>query len=226
MKISKAIDKAVMNALESEHEKALNQLLYHNKEFSNILPMHTANMNIMINESTGECAIRPVIIPEIAIYIDAMGIRDDADKRYKGISRDKIEYHIVSNNASFPLSHVYSHSGYLCLGNIFVPPYVPLHSPQQPLETLFLHNDRNYHHGGPELMVTQSMVSDIKMILLYSLPKSSYKKIPIELIPGNWVINDKIWHLSAWILTSLPKDMAFNLMQKIYNIVFPNKKTK
>lgn len=213
MKLNNVIDPAIRRTLESENEKALRKMM-HNRDLSTIIPMHTANMSIY-SFNTGE-QIQKTIIPELAIYIDKNGIRDEQ------ISRSSITYRIAYNNAPIPLSHVYNDSGSLCLGNIFVPALVPLHSPQLPLETLFLHNDRNMNHGNPKLPISSELEHRIKTTLDRMTLEYNGRQFPLEIKDSdNWVKYDILWRIGAEMLELFPKKKAFENMDVIFKMIFP-----
>lgn len=217
MKLNNVIDPAIRRTLESENEKALRKIMHH-RDLSTIIPMHTANMSIY-SFNTDE-QIQKTIIPELAIYIDKNGIRD------KQISRSSITYRIAYNNAPIPLSHVYNDSGSLCLGNIFVPALIPLHSPQLPLETLFLHNDRNMNHGNPKLPISYDLERKIKKTLDEMMQEYNGKPFPLEFEDSiNWVKYDILWQIGAEMLKAFPKDKAFENMDIIFKMIFPPTET-
>lgn len=216
MKLTNIIDPAIRRTMESENEKALRKMM-HNRDLSTIIPMHTANMNIY-QEFSNEPQIRPTIIPELAIYIDKNGIKDDQ------LSRNSITYRIAYNNAPIPLSHVYNDSGSLCLGNIFVPAFVSIHSPQLPLETLFLHNDRNMNHGNPKLPVSCELERKIKITLDRMMQEYNGRPFPFPLRiedSVNWVQYDILWQIGSEMLKSFPKKKAFENMDVIFKMIFP-----
>lgn len=213
MKLTNIIDPAIKRTMESENEKALRKMM-HNRELSTIIPMHTANMNIYADGN--EPQIRPTIIPELAIYIDKSRIKNGQ------LSRNSITYRIAYNNAPIPLSHVYNDSGSLCLGNIFVPAFVPLHSPQLPLETLFLHNDRNMAHGNPKLPISRELEHRIKTTLDRMTLEYNGRSFPLEFKESvNWVKYDILWQIGAEMLKLFPKEKAFENMNVIFKMIFP-----
>lgn len=213
MKLSNIIDPAIRRNMESENEKALRKIL-HNRDLSTIIPMHTANMRIY-SDSLDD-PVRPTIIPELSIYIDKHGIKNDQ------LSRTAITYRIAYNNAPIPLSHVYNDSGSLCLGNIFVPALVPLQSPQLPLETLFLHNDRNMNHGNPKLEISNDLADKIQHTLDTMMQEYKGELFPIRIDKSvNWVKYDILWQIGAHMLSIFPKKSAFANMDIIFKLIFP-----
>ena len=218
MKISTELDKNIQNALASEHLRALNKVIK-NKDFATVIPMHTAKMKIT-NPTIGETSIKDVIIPELAIYTDKSSITED-----KKINRGVIDYRIANNGEPFPLAHVYRSSGHLCLGNIFVPNLISIYNPQQPLETLFLHNDRNENHGRPVIKVSVAMRKAIFQLLQSEIPsftnEKNENKLPFDIETPNWVQFDTLWNISAWLLERTSKQSAFTIMEEIFLILYP-----
>lgn len=224
MKVTTKIDPNILRTMESENKKALRQIL-HNRDLSTIIPIHTANMSIYKpeNDDRNLPKIRPTIIPPLAIYIDTKGIKNGK------LSRASITYRIAYNNNPIPLSHVYNNSGSLCLGSIFVPAFVPVHSPQLPLETLFLHNDRNVNHGQPKLKLTQKQLLEIKLVLnSMMIPDKNYikNKFPIDVTQSDWIATDMLWQIGAEMLELFPKHKALYNMNIIFQLVFPSEKKK
>lgn len=216
MQISNEISPVIKMALETEHQKALREIM-HGKEFSTNIPMHTANMRILSGTvSKHDDTIMKTIIPELSLFIDTNYIKGDE------LSRSAIEYRIGYNNAPFPMGHVFGSSGSLCLGNIFVPNMIPKYSPMQPLETLFLHNDRNKNHGNPQLNVDEQQQKAIKNILNNAYHNDFPMPFMIN-IKNDWILNDTLWRIGNYLLNTLDKEMAFSVMHDIFIVVFPSK---
>lgn len=208
MKRETKIPADVQNKLLTAHERALMKIM---KKNSILVPMHTANMAVL-NYQTKETEIRKTVIP--AIIINISGTQQDGK-----IDRQNVSYLVAMNGKPFPLAHVYSSSGSLCLGSIFVPSQIPVYSPQQPLETLFLHNDRHVSHGNPNLDVSESNLQDLKDLVARVLPDEN-----INILNGKQIINeDIIWYIGAQVLEHYTKDEALEIMHEAFNYLFQNK---
>ena len=169
-------------------------------------------MRIIVSEKPKNTAIRRVIIPATAIYIDKTGMQNGL------ISRDHVGYKVAYNKSAFPLAHVFDDTGWLCLGNIFVPSQIPVHSPQQPLETLFLHNDRNLNHGHPHIDLSNKNRKDIEKILWAVYDKRA--TFPFNIYDQNWVAHDTLWRIGNYLLETQTKQDAYEIMESIFKIVF------
>ena len=217
MRLTHELSKEVLESFiyQSEHEKALNQMI-NGRALSSVLPIHTAPMRMLDKESasyTGD-KIRQTVIPAMNIYISKRNAKNGT------ISRNDIEYRITHGNVPFPLAHVYGSSGHLCLGSIFVPNTIPEHSPQQPLETLFLHNDRHVGHGNPRIPMTSAQYKEINNLLSdYGLKHHKIKD------GTNLVTNDTLWVMGANLIDECGKTRAMSIMAQVFKLVF-NKQEK
>ena len=127
----------------------------------------------------------------------------------------------------FPYGHIFSSSGYVCLGSIFVPSTVSVHNPQQPLETLFLHNDRNTGHGGASITVTEKIIEDVKESLTYHDIEFTNDVERTFVSKTNILKNDALWILSADVVRQIPDMLvATDIMDHIFRIVFRAHKKK
>ena len=204
MKRINKLPNEIKNQILTEHQKALSRML--DEKATVVIPMHTANMNIIEN---GKESIRKTIIPPLAVYVGDFVVGGKVKSR-------EIKYTILYNKKPLPISHIYRGSGHLCLGSIFVPQFIPAHSPQQPLETLFLHNDRNISHGNPQLPITEAQIKEVEEIRKTYLPNH---KIDFE---ANWVLNDTLWLIGSYLLETHDKETAFKIMDEVFKIVFKN----
>lgn len=211
MKLSNVIDDKIRESLLSENERALRSLV-NGRDFATIIPMHTSNMRIIIDDDSMQDDIRRVIVPKLAIYVDNRGVKDGL------IDRDHVGYKIAYNKAAFPIAHVFDESGWLCLGNIFVPNRIPVHSPQQPLETLMLHNDRNKSHGHPQLSTDKSTRTTILQLLKTEFGENT--EFPFDVMQKDWVGHDTLWRIGNYLLENRDKDRAYQLMEPIFKIIF------
>lgn len=208
MKISNTLEQRLKNTLESENERALRRMMRDKQSI--LIPMHTANMRMLDTDEPGsETSIRRTVIPEVLITINPTAVQDDM------ISRYGLYYTLAQNKQAFPIAHVYSGGGSLCLGSIFVPAFIPKYSPQQPLETLFLHNDRHVSHGNPQLPVSDEQRRAI-IEIVYSLNKV----FPIDVHHDEWVKKDTLWRIGEYMLNHYTKEQAFKIMNDIFIILF------
>ena len=208
MKISDTLEQRLKNTLESENERALRRMMRDKQSI--LIPMHTANMRMLDTDEHGsETSIRRTVIPEVLITINPTAVQDGM------ISRHGLYYTLAQNKQAFPIAHVYSGGGSLCLGGIFVPAFIPKYSPQQPLETLFLHNDRHVSHGNPQLPVSDEQRQAIVEIV-YTLNKV----FPIDVHHNDWVKKDTLWRIGEYMLNHYTKEQAFKIMNDIFIILF------
>lgn len=208
MKISDTLEQRLKNTLESENERALRRMMRDKQSL--LIPMHTANMRMLdTDEYNSGTSIRRTIIPEVLITVNPTAIQDGM------MSRHGLYYTLAQNKQAFPIAHVYSGGGSLCLGGIFVPAFIPKYSPQQPLETLFLHNDRHVSHGNPQLPVSEEQRRVI-IEIVYSLNKV----FPIDVHHDEWVKRDTLWRIGEYMLNHYTKEQAFKIMNDIFIILF------
>lgn len=215
MKLETELNSGFKSALKSISQKALDDVI-ESKQYAARLPIHTSNMQV---ETEQDSEIIPVIIPPINIYIDPAGYMDDK------IAQRYIAYRVAYNNKSFPISHVFSDSGYLCLGTIFVPELIDYHSPQQPLETLFLANDRNYDHGHPNIPMTKYRMRKVQKLLNVKFIKLPDKLIKLMSQNYNWAKHDILWRITNEILKQeTDKRVAFTISDELFRIIFMEEK--
>lgn len=208
MKISETLEPKLKQTLESDNERALRKLA--NDRVALMIPMHTVNMRMLDSDERNSLdSIRRTIIPDMLISVDPRSIEGNTVGKYG------LLYTLAQNKQAFPLAHVYSGGGSLCLGGIFVPAYIPKHSPQQPIETLFLHNDRHTAHGNPKLPVNDTKRKKI-IDIVYSLDK----QFPVDVHHNSWVKKDTLWRIGDYMLTHYPREQAFKIMRDIFIILF------
>lgn len=195
------VDKVPEQVKENIHEQALEKLARREKRAYHV-GMHTANMKIM-----GE--VRKTIIPSMDLYI--------SDVTNKGVISSHIEYRISYNNTTMPFGHVYGQSGCLCLGNIPVPPFVDPHNLMDPLETLFLYNDRNINHGGAKLPITPEQDRAVRRL-------ATCYNIEVNTQDCHYIENDTVWDLCAQLLEKYNIFDAFLIADKLFTIVFEREK--
>lgn len=214
IKLETEINSNMKQMLESNALRALHDVIK-SRDYYMQIPIHTSNMNIeQLHTGTGR--ICKTIIPPLNIFLDQQGlIGDKIANRYLG-------YRISYNNNPIPLSHVYNSSGYLCLGNIFVPELIPAYAPQLPLETLFLANDRNMAHGDPVLSPSKEKRLQINDIL-HAVNDYSGDLDKYISNDTNWCEHDILWQIGNELLTLLDHDSALIVADKIFKIIFSKK---
>lgn len=155
-----------------------------------------------------------VIIPAVDVYTT-----DKAVLKAGFLKRDALSYFIGGTHHVFPYGHIYASSGYVCLGNIFVPSAVPERAATMPIETLFLHNDRNLGHGNSHLFITSDQYKAIISVIIKN--NIALSKLGSNVKPGIDIIqNDEIWNLSADVADQKPLPAALSIMSDIYDIIF------
>lgn len=219
MKREKEIPVELLKWLETQNQRRTI------KEFNNLemfytTPVRAVKMKILGDDWEDE--FHTVIIPAIDIYIT-----ERAFLKKGFFKRDALYFFVAGTHTPFPYGHIYANSGAICLGSIFVPSAVPERSPAMPIETLFLHNDRNLSHGNSHLHIEQEKVAAIENIItdtnvkLSNLSKSVLTKSDIDIIA-----NDGIWNLSADVAKQKRLPEAINIMKNIYNIIFETDEEK
>ena len=193
----KIIDKLPETLFQTIHEQALLALSTRDNAAYHV-GMHTANMKI-----NGE--IRKTIIPPLDLYISKV--------TEKGVVSSDIDYRISYNHTTFPLGHVYGQSGYLCLGNIPVQPYVSQYNLMAPLETLFLYNDKNINHGGAQLPIT---VEQHEEVLVWA----NEVDVTVNANADQYLKNDTLWDMCAQLLEKYDTDTAYDKANGLFNIIF------
>lgn len=181
------------------------------------MPVRAVKMKMLIDEVSGNDKFRTAIIPAVDIYVSNNPILKEGFLR-----RDSISYFVAGTRLPFPYGHVYASSGYVCLGNIFVPSAVPIYSASMPIETLFLHNDRNLSHGGAHLAITEEMEKDIKSIIHKERITLSGMACRVK-AKRNIIAGDEIWNLSADVASQADLPRALDIMERIYAVMFVKK---
>lgn len=214
MKKLDTIPKEVLEHIQSEHERALSKILTSDTAIAK-LPARPVQMRIL-RPGQENSAIETVIAPPVNAYIQKSGIIDGTL-----LATREIRYVLPYTGKPFPYGHIFSSSGYVCLGSIFVPSTVSIYNPQQPLETLFLHNDRNTGHGGASITINKGIVEKvIESLDFYNMELS--RDAERTLVSGTNILkNDALWILSADIVKQTSdKLLATDIMDRLFQIVF------
>lgn len=208
------VPQEVLDMIKTEHEKALDELFQDHRIYR--LPMRIANMRVLRDVGDND-KIEPVILPPTLVSVPKKNFLPDGM-----MYSNDIRYIIENTTYPFPLAHIYKDSGYVCLGNIFVPSKISRFNPSQPLETLLLHNDRNLLHGGAYLSISKTAVQNIYGILTNAkIPITSNIKAHLNEYE-NLIQHDTLWVLSADVLAHATNIIeAYWLMTTIYTYIFP-----
>lgn len=203
----------LLNWLEKEKEHRKDEIFNNLKLFCT-MPVRAVKMNILRGMYDED--FYTVIIPAIDIYVTEKAALKDGY-----IKQDALYYFIAGTRHTFPYGHIFEHSGSICLGSIFVPSAVPERSPAMPIETLFLHNDRNLSHGHSHLFIDRDQMAEITNIIkendicLMGLGAKVINRVNLDLIA-----EDEIWNLSADVAAQKPLPEALSIMEEIYHVIF------
>ncbi len=221
MKREKEIPGDLLKWLESKKQKNVSEKVLNKLTLFCSFPVKAVKMKVLSGTDEEE-VFRTVIIPPVDVYTS-----DSAVLKQGFFKRDALSYFISGTRRVFPYGHVYIDSGYICLGNIFVPSAVSERSAATPLETLFLHNDRNLNHGNSHLSIGQSQAENIgKIIEKTGVLLSELGQAVID-YPGDDIIaNDQIWILSADVAEQKSLPEALNIMSQIFDVIFMTEKEK
>lgn len=214
MKRLETIPAKALAVAKTAHERALDSVLKQYQLFCT-LPIRPVRMNIL-RQVEGREDLEQVIVPATSIHLKPNGFLEK-----NTLNRDALTYSIAGRRKPFPFGHIYQNSGHVCLGNIFVPSKISRFCPQQPLETLFLHNDRNLNHGKAHLKLSRQQIQQIREHLAqYQISLSV--DADQSLVPDNDVLaDDGIWVLSADVYQQAETlQQALSCMQYIYQIIF------
>lgn len=217
MKRVKEVPQELLEYMERRHTSVKVQL--NNLNIFCTFPVRAVRMKILRGNDGNE-EFCTVIIPAVDIYATEKSLLK------KGfLKRDALSYFVAGTHKAFPYGHVYTDSGYVCLGSIFVPSAVPERSACMPLETLFLHNDRNLSHGNSHLHIDGKMEKDILTVI--SDNRINRSRLAWHVEEGRDIIkNDEIWNLAADVAEQKPLPEALAIMSSIYNIIFRDERKK
>ena len=208
------VPEQVLEKIKTDHERAVECILEKYQLYES-LPVRPVRMR-MFRSSTGTDFLAQTIVPATSIYLSKHAFFDE-----EHIDRNAITYTVSGTKKPFPYGHIYAASGHVCLGSIFVPSKISRYSPQQPLETLFLHNDRNLGHGNAKLFLTEAQLKKIAECLEDNGVQMS-KDAGDSLRPCHNVLQDDgIWLLGADVY-SQKEDLqeAVRIMETVYSIIF------
>lgn len=217
MKKLNEIPQSALAHIQTEHERALAKIVSGDEAVANF-PARPVNMRIQ-RPGREESHIETTIIPPMDAYVSKQDIING-----NMIGTSGIRYVIPYTGKSFPYGHIFVPSGYLCLGTIFVPSTISIHNPQQPLETLFLHNDRNTGHGNASIKVSKHIIDDIFNLLAhYDIHIND--DIRDTFAPNeNLLRNDAPWILTAEIVKQTSDIIhATNIADAALRIMFGDK---
>lgn len=170
-----------------------------------------------IDDNTRYEGFRTVIIPAIDVYVSNKPFLKPGY-----LKRDAISFFVAGTHVPLPYGHIYSDSGYVCLGSIFVPSGIPERAVTMPIETLFLHNDRNLSHGNSHLYISKDQRKEIVRIIERSNIHIQKDTLAACVVPSRDIIaNDEIWNLSADVVEQRSLPDALTIMEEIYAVIFP-----
>lgn len=205
--------------IKSAHERAMMKISQKYDPYCTI-PVRPVRMRVK-RESEQKEDMEITIVPSTTIYL-----RPDAFLDEKHLDRNAITYSVTGTRIPFPYGHIYKGSGHVCLGDIFVPSKISRYCPQQPLETLFLHNDRNLSHGNASLFISAVTASKIQRILEEYRISISKDASGIFISDQNLLKHDEIWLLGADVYRNMNDvEKAVKIMTRIYNLVFEERGT-
>lgn len=178
------------------------------------IPVRAVKMKILGDD--GKDQFRTVVIPSVDVYLMN---RPKLKPGY--FRREAMSYFVAGTRKAFPYGHVYIDSGCICLGNIFVPSAVPEMSVTMPLETLFLHNDRNLSHGNNHLSISREKAARVERIIRErGIVLSKLADVVIKRPGADIIMNDEIWNLGACVAEQMPLPQALNTMTSVYDVIF------
>ena len=86
-----------------------------------------------------------------------------------------------------------------------------------PLETLFLYNDRNINHGGAKLPITPEQDRAVREL-------ATRYNIEVNTQDYHYIENDTVWDLCAQLLEKYDIFDAFSIADKLFTIIFEREK--
>lgn len=215
MKREKQVPASLINYL--KEQKARNRRAFTSLDIFCTLPVRAVRMKMLVDKKDSDKLdedFRTAIIPAVDVYT-----ADKAVLKAGYLKRDALSFFVAGTKKAFPYGHVYDGSGNVCLGTIFVPSAVPERSVTMPIETLFLHNDRNLSHGNSHLIVKAEQVKAIERIIKNNKINLSPLSTGVQ-AQADIIKHDEIWSLSADVVDQKPLPEAIRIMARIYDIIF------
>ena len=204
MKITTTPSKEILNMIADEQTKRIRLLAdFENNEV--LIPMHTADMRVKVPNDY-ESVIKKVILPPLLV---------EGRKSDKGlISTSNLRYYVSYNVKPLPICHIFSDSGFICLGGLSMAPFIEPQQILEPLELLLVNNDR-IMHGNPHIDRPENLLNDLNEYF-----KTINLKVDIDL-SLNWVENDTLWYISSLVYEKFDNESKrLKIMDDIYKLVF------
>lgn len=220
MKREKEVPTELLRWLEQQKQQTDRTHEFNSMNLFCTMPVRAVKMKIL--ETQDKEKFHTVIIPAVDIYTT-----NKAELKKGFLKRESLAFFISGTKKVFPYGHIYANSGYICLGTIFVPSAIPEKSPAMPIETLFLHNDRNLSHGDSHLFINwEQSIAVNNIIKNANIKLSKLAKVVIEKPKNDIIKNDEIWCLSADVVEQKPLPEALRIMSDIYKVIFAETKSK
>lgn len=221
MKREKQVPDSLIKYL--EEQKSRNTRVFNSLDIFCTFPVRAVRMKMLVDKKDSEEVeedFRTAIIPAVDIYTSNKALLK------KGfLKRDHLSFFVAGTKKAFPYGHIYDGSGNVCLGTIFVPSAIPERSAAMPIETLFLHNDRNLSHGNSHLQISKYVAKAIRQVIrdnnITLSPLGEGAQTQTDIIKY-----DQIWNLSADVADQKPLHEALRIMSHIYNIIFEEYRRK
>lgn len=210
MKITTTPSKEILTMIADEQNKRI-RLLANFKNNTTSIPMHTADMRIKVPNDY-ESVIKKVILPPLLVE----GYKSDNGL----ISTSRLRYYVAYNVKPLPICHIFSDSGFICLGDLSMSPFIEPQQILEPLELLLVNNDR-IMHGAPHIDRPENLLTDLNEYF-----ETINLKVDIDLTL-NWVENDTLWYISSLVYEKFNNESKrLKVMDDIYKLVFTERNDK